>query len=158
MSSPNDIWTCDVCGFTRFDNSIHNCANNLKSEITLLRSELESCHKDIDTVLDNRNVGMNTGNSSLSFRVAELVSNHQSLRAELERVKAKNEWIPCETRLPESNQRIEFYVGFERTTHIGYRREHATQWESENGGFWHGSNYSLITHWRPLPTAPEEGE
>jgi len=26
----------------------------------------------------------------------------KSLRAELERVKAENEWIPCETRLPES--------------------------------------------------------
>jgi len=82
MSNPNDIWTCSVCGFTKFDKPVHNCVDNLKSEIELLRSELETCHKDIDTVLDNRNVGMATADSSLSFRVAELVSNHQSLRAE----------------------------------------------------------------------------
>lgn len=84
---------------------------------------------------------------------------------EIERLQTENttlreqaRWIPVEERLPEPNKRIEFFGGFEQTTHIGYYREHATQWESENGGFWHGRNFGLITHWRELPLPPERGK
>ena len=64
-------------------------------------------------------------------------------------------WIPVSERLPEVDTRVEIFGGFEQTTHIGYYREHATQWDSEDGGYWHGKNFGLITHWRPLPPPPK---
>ena len=51
-------------------------------EIELLQAHEKECHKLIDNVLDNCNVGMCTGNSSLVFRLAELVSYYSSLQAE----------------------------------------------------------------------------
>ena len=51
-------------------------------EIERLQAHEEECHKLIDKVLDNCNVGMCTGNSSLVFRLAELVSYYSSLQAE----------------------------------------------------------------------------
>ena len=71
---------------------------------------------------------------------------------EIERLQSEARWIPVSDRLPEVNKRIMFFGGFEQTTHIGYYRE--PQWESENGGFWYGRNFGLITHWQPLPPPP----
>lgn len=84
-----------------------------------------------------------------------MLENYMSALEEIERLQSENAWIPVSERLPETNKRIELFGGFEQTTHIGYRRESADQWESENGSFWHGQNYGLITHWRPLPQPPE---
>ena len=56
----------------------------LKSE--RLQAENEECHKLIDNVLDNRNVGMQTGDSTLKFRLAELVSYYADMQAEKKQV------------------------------------------------------------------------
>ena len=82
----------------------------------------------------------------------ELLQARQRIR-ELEEVQR---WIPVSERLPEVDTRVEIFGGFEQTTHIGHYREHATQWDSEDGCYWHGKNFGLITHWRPLPEPPEE--
>jgi len=74
----------------------------------------------------------------------------------LQSVEKAQEWILVSEKLPEPNKRIQFFGGFEQTTHIGYYRDSAEQWESENGGYWHGKNFCLITHWRPLPPHPQE--
>ncbi|MFA5154338.1 MAG: DUF551 domain-containing protein [Clostridia bacterium] len=98
---------------------------------------------------------------STLLRFVPMFDEVTRLRLEIERlqsVEKAQEWIPVSERLPEPNKRIQFFGGFEQTTHIGYYREHATQWESENGGFWHGRNFILITHWQPLPPPPTGGK
>jgi len=114
-----------------------------------------------------------------------------SLRAELERVKAENEWIPCETRLPKSLQPVfakvkmngkilitaAQYVApktvlssdflseeFDTEGIEEYDESIDDYWVVE--GWWENSieadtNWNLsgeVIEWRPLPTAPEEGE
>jgi len=77
------------------------------------------------------------------------------LTAELAELRERTRWIPRKEKMPEVDKRVEFFGGFEQTTYIGYYREHATQWESESGGFWHEKNFGFITHWRNLPEPPE---
>ena len=91
-------------------------------------------------------------NDIAEFSASKLIEARQRIR-ELEEAQR---WIPVSERLPEVNKRVEIFGGFEQTTHIGYYREHAKQWDSEDGGYWHGKNFGLITHWRPLPEPPEE--
>jgi len=57
------------------------------------RERIAECHNLIDKVLDNRNVGMQTGDSTLEFRLAELVSYYAGMQAcvtELEQKLKKN--------------------------------------------------------------------
>ena len=96
------------------------------------------------------------GVTTLIDYVEAVEAENARLTAELEELRERTRWIPCKEKMPEVDKRVEFFGGFEQTTYIGYYREHTTQWESENGGFWHGKNFSFITHWMPLPEPPEE--
>ena len=75
-------------------------------EIELLQAHEKECHKLIDNVLDNCNVGMCTGNSSLVFRLAELVSYYSSLQAENEKLKVKLEASESATVLFEVSEML----------------------------------------------------
>lgn len=83
------------------------------------------------------------------------INENCKLRQRIRELEEQQRWIPVSERLPEVDTRVEIFGGFEQTTHIGYYREHAKQWDSEDGGYWHGKNFGLITHWRPLPEPPE---
>jgi len=87
--------------------------------------------------------------------ISELFDEIDRLTAELAELRERTRWIPRKEKMPEVDKRVEFFGGFEQTTYIGYYREHATQWESESGGFWHEKNFGFITHWRNLPEPPE---
>ena len=86
----------------------------------------------------------------------ELATELLQARQRIRDLEEQQRWIPVSERLPEVDKRVEIFGGFEQTTHIGHYREHAKQWDSEDGGYWHGKNFGLITHWRPLPEPPEE--
>lgn len=102
---------------------------------------------DIAEIIDNsRYEGKMNGR--LRFEIEQL---EQRIR----KLEEAQRWIPVSERLPEVDTRVEIFDGFEQTMHIGYYREHAKQWDSEDGGYWHGKNFGLITHWRPLPEPPE---
>ena len=53
--------------------------------IERLQREIKYCHKLIDKVLDNRNVGMCTSDSMLSFRLNELVNYYEDALDHIER-------------------------------------------------------------------------
>lgn len=48
--------------------------NSWAKEVAQLEAEISQSHVEIDRAMDNRNVGMCTGDSKLSYRLAELVS------------------------------------------------------------------------------------
>ena len=76
-----------------------------------------------------------------------------TLRAELERVKAENEWIPTEEKYPELEEDV--YV----TNGIFYGVSGLYK-DNNTGTFEWECNFEP-THWKPitsLPAAPEEGE
>lgn len=62
-------------------------------EIQRLQSREEDCHRIIDKVLDNRNVGMLTGDSTLSFRLEELVSYYENFQSQLKHVEDKKQTV-----------------------------------------------------------------
>ena len=74
---------------------------------------------------------------------------------EIERLQAERRWIPASEKLPEYGVRVLFFGGGEMTTHIGYYVPELPQWTAEDGGYYHGKNIALITHWTPLPPPPE---
>ena len=60
-------------------------------EIQRQQERVAECHILIDNVLDNRNVGMQTGNSSLEFRLAELVSYYSGIQERVKELEAERE-------------------------------------------------------------------
>ena len=59
-------------------------------EIARLTAREEECHKLIDKVLDNCSVGMCTGDSTLEFRLAELVSHYASIQVRVKELEDAN--------------------------------------------------------------------
>lgn len=106
--------------------------------------------------------------------------NLQRLTDEIERLREASRWIPCKDRLPEAGRCV-----LVRQTYRPFREEHG-EFEESTVGYLHqptderrkpyfywvdvsdygdmvraesicpGSKY--ITHWRPLPEPPKEGE
>ena len=70
--------------------------------------------------------------------------------AELE---AAQRWIPVSERLPEIGVRVLFYNSFITNIHKGWYS--GDEWVSEIGVFYNGDKLKRITHWMPLPSAPE---
>ena len=86
--------------------------------------------------------------------VSEVMTNNLArLRAELERVKAENEWIPVSVRLPREDE-VVIVVNEQMTVFPSWY----------HGTFFYQQAEDLspvsfpVTHWKPLPAAPEEGE
>ena len=95
-------------------------------------------------------------NKRLRQGIGILIQLNHEKEERIRELEEAQRWIPVSERLPEVDTRVEIFGGFEQTTHIGYYRENAKQWDSEDGCYWHGKNFGLITHWRPLPEPPEE--
>ena len=113
----------------------------LRSELSDANKRLEDATGEIDHLKDTRQ---------------DPFDQIEVMRSELDRLREQVRWIPVSERLPKADTRVEIFSGFDQTIHIGHYREHATQWDSEDGCYWHGKNFGLITHWRPLPEPPEE--
>ena len=79
----------------------------------------------------------------------------ERLRARIAELEQERRWIPVSERLPEYGERVLFFGGGEMTTHIGYYVPELPQWTAEDGGYYHGKNAALITHWMPLPSFSE---
>ena len=89
----------------------------------------------------------------LRHQINENYAELTSLRAELERVKAENEWIPVSVRLPREDE-VVIVVNEQMTVFPSWY----------HGTFFYQQAEDLspvsfpVTHWKPLPAAPEEGE
>ena len=75
-----------------------------------------------------------------------------SLRSELECVREENRWIPVSERLPEITDTYIVAMILPSKKVISVCRYYCLETDS-----WDSSRAPFITHWRPLPTAPEEG-
>lgn len=133
--------------------------NALEEDSALVTHELaayQSRIREMEKHTSKSDVLMTEGVLIDSKTANSIETELHALRAENERMREQSRWIPVSERLPEPNKRVEFFGGFEQTTHIGYYRKNPTLWESENDGrFWQGHNFCLITHWMPLPQPPE---
>ncbi len=81
----------------------------------------------------------------------DYVAAIESLQQEITRLREEAEWISVEDRLPENHQRVLANNG--RKVQSGYYREPENAFVSD-------SNWSLlaVTHWKPLPPPPNNGE
>jgi len=78
-----------------------------------------------------------------------------ALRAELDKRKP----IPVSERMPEETDWVMLYDNLAQQWMIGMLitlSTHGLQWATVDGYFFHGSNFSRVTHWMPLPEAPDE--
>ncbi len=68
----------------------------------------------------------------------------------------KSRWIPVSERLPADNVKVLFYDAFCDDVLYGIHAKVVPQWHSDDGIYFHGREYSNITHWMPKPEPPEE--
>ena len=76
-----------------------------------------------------------------------------ALRAELDKRKP----IPVSERMPEIHKDLLLYDSWKDRWTIGYLTKLFTdryQWTT-GGFYYHDDNFSRVTHWMPLPPAPE---
>ena len=73
----------------------------------------------------------------------------------------KHKPIPVSERMPEQGDRVLLYdsweaewIGGELTT-FGLVWE-VSQWTTDHEDYWHGNDFSRVTHWMPLPEAPDD--
>ena len=84
----------------------------------------------------------------------KLIADMKQLRAELAEARAEVErWIPVSERLPKWFDEVMFFDALAETITMGYL--HKEQWTSIDMLFWHDDNFGRVTHWMPLPPAPE---
>lgn len=79
-----------------------------------------------------------------------------ALRAELAAARAEAEKyrpIPVSERMPKYFDEVLFYDNIADTWTMGYLNK--GQWTAIDMLYWHGKDFKRITHWMPLPPAPE---
>jgi len=77
----------------------------------------------------------------------------------LEAIEEARRWIPVSERLPEDNQWVIMWNDLLDVAREGrhFSKDGMHQWESASGIFYNDdSHYNHITHWQPLPEAPNE--
>ena len=79
--------------------------------------------------------------------IGELLDEIQRLQSRIAELEAEQRWIPVSERLPEGNERIFVYV-----PPITYPQ--IATYDHLNKCFTRGN----VTHWRPLPQPPKDGE
>lgn len=68
---------------------------------------------------------------------------------------AKPKWISVEDRLPNRGINVLIWDAGGDTIYTADHIQNIPQWSTEDGVYFHGSGYDRITHWMPLPEAPE---
>jgi hypothetical protein len=68
--------------------------------------------------------------------------------------------IPVSERMPEEYKGVLVYDDISKRWYIGKLivlsiTEHRYQWTVDVGIYWHSESFSRVTHWMPLPPAPE---
>jgi len=89
----------------------------------------------------------------LSAEKQVLMRRVRELESENARLKDAQRWIPVSERLPEIGVRVLFYNNFIKNIHKGWYS--GDEWTSDIGIFYNGDKLKRITHWMPLPSAPE---
>lgn len=95
---------------------------------------------------------MNDDNAVCLYAAARI------LELEAERDALRDSWrfIPCTERLPAQGVRV--LVDINGTVKIAKLWKVRPQWETDDGLYYHGDNFSFVTGWLPLPEPPADGE
>ena len=84
---------------------------------------------------------------------AELI---ERLTAENAVLREKQRWIPVAERLPERDVQV---LGWYKDNPFSQYRHEVVAWNGNGWVFVYAHRYvTNVTHWMPLPDAPEEGE
>ena len=76
-----------------------------------------------------------------------------AIRAELAEARKLAKAIPVNERMPAFFEDVMFFDAPEKTWTIGYLC--GEKWTSIDLIIWRGDNFARVTHWMPLPPAPE---
>lgn len=119
--------------------------------------------QDVQNALDdlgNYSTLFGASNSEVEEGVSEeakewLIEYIAKLEAENAALKERMRWIPVNENLPADDVYV-LILEDGRGIYFACYKEKIPQWESIEGFFWHGDMLQNITHWMPLPDAPEE--
>lgn len=121
----------------------------------------------VDSAVERHNGGFQGEASYLDAKerlhdfVATLEYHVSSLESQLAELQAR-QWISVADRLPEDDVVVLVVVtsAFSeyRYIQIAHHIPSVPQWNTEDGVYFHGSEYKRITHWMPKPEAPKEDE
>lgn len=80
-------------------------------------------------------------------------------KREKERADRQSRWIPVTERLPEICENVIVYVVYHSSRYVNVIRSVVPAYYTEDGFWMYGRGIRLqnVTHWMPLPDAPEEG-
>ena len=131
---------CERCPVVRDQNCVdvmHKCAADLIERLTAenaeLRKEIE--WKDMVIALAQR-------------KQAEAEAERDALRE-------KQRWIPVTERLPERDVQV---LGWYKDNPFSQYRPEVVAWNGNGWVFVYAHRYvTNVTHWMPLPKAPEDG-
>lgn len=80
----------------------------------------------------------------------------ERLTAENAALREKQRWIPVTERLPERDVQV---LGWYKDNPFSQYRHEVVAWNGNGWVFVYAHRYvTNVTHWMPLPEAPEEGE
>ena len=66
--------------------------------------------------------------------------------------------LPVSERMPEAQLDVQIFDGLQERWTIGFLvklAENRYQWATNEHIYWHDDNFGRVTHWMPLPPAPE---
>lgn len=120
------------------------------AEVEQLRADLDSIPRCGKYIITGTDADGNPKEERYSITYTPNKKELDELRAENAKLREENRWIPVSERLPEEGEPVLVHKGYSRPDISCYRR-------FQNGVFWHGRGKE-VTHWMPLPSAPEKGE
>lgn len=131
---------CDRCPVVRDQNCVdvmHKCAADLIERLTAENAELrkEIGWKDMVIALAQR--------------------KQTEAEAERDALREKQRWIPVTERFPERDVQV---LGWYKDNPFSQYRPEVVSWNGNGWVFVYAHRYvTNVTHWMPLPEAPEEG-
>ena len=88
--------------------------------------------------------------------VKELNAQRGKTEAERDALREKQRWIPVTERLPERDVQV---LGWYKDNPFSQYRPEVVAWNGNGWVFVYAHRYvTNVTHWMPLPKAPEEGD
>jgi len=126
-------------------------ASLVVEETTAIRAERDSLD------IENHELVALSGllKSKCDEKIYALCAELAAANAEL----AKYQPIPVSERMPDERKRVMLFDEIGKQWLVGVlvvlSKDNRYQWETDNGIYWHDFSFSRVTHWLPLPPAPE---
>lgn len=87
--------------------------------------------------------------------IERLTAENAKAEAERDALREKQRWIPVTERLPERDVQV---LGWYKDNPFSQYRPEVVAWNGNGWVFVYAHRYvTNVTHWMPLPKAPEEG-